>query len=57
MAQNHPSILKNKLIAQPENRRLELKEIIKNPLGIAKTVVAFCNGAGGELYLGIKDKP
>ncbi|MEA2103157.1 MAG: putative DNA binding domain-containing protein, partial [Candidatus Cloacimonadota bacterium] len=42
---------------QPENRRLELKEIIKNPLGIAKTVVAFCNGAGGELYLGIKDKP
>jgi len=44
------------IIAQPEGRRLEFKENLSKGYGIEQTVVAFSNGAGGEIYLGIEDK-
>ncbi|MEI7811686.1 MAG: RNA-binding domain-containing protein [Ignavibacteria bacterium] len=43
-------------INQPEGRRLEFKENLSREYRIEKTAVAFSNGAGGEIYLGIKDK-
>ena len=45
------------IIKQPEGRRLEFKEILPTSSDIAKTVIAFSNDAGGELFIGIKDKP
>jgi predicted HTH transcriptional regulator len=45
------------LIKQPEGRRLEFKEQIPTGIDLAKTVVAFANDAGGEIFIGIKDKP
>ena len=48
--------LKN-IIQQPEGRRLEFKVIIPTTSDLTKTIIAFSNDAGGELYLGIKDDP
>ena len=45
------------LIKLPEGRRLEFKETIPKAQDLAKTIVAFANDAGGELYIGIKDEP
>jgi predicted HTH transcriptional regulator len=45
------------ILKQPENRRLEFKESLPSKSDLAKTIVAFSNDAGGELYIGIKDKP
>ncbi len=45
------------IIQQPEGRRLEFKETIPSASDLTKTIVAFSNDAGGELYLGIKDEP
>lgn len=42
---------------QPESRRLEFKEIFPSKKQIAKTAVAFANGAGGRIVLGVKDTP
>jgi len=44
------------LLFQPEGRRLEFKESIPTGTDLAKTIVAFANDAGGELYIGIKNK-
>lgn len=41
----------------PESRRLELKEQFPGGDQIAKTVVAFANGAGGRIIFGIRDNP
>ncbi len=41
---------------QPENKSLEFKkEIPKNRQNLLKTVVAFANGSGGHIYVGVND--
>ena len=45
------------IIKQPEGRRLEFKEILPEHADLAKTVIAFANDAGGELYIGIQNNP
>lgn len=47
----------SQLITQSEGRRLEFKGELPANSDIAKTVVAFANDAGGEIYIGITDKP
>ncbi len=42
---------------QAESRRLEFKEAFPRGDRIAKTVIAFANGAGGKLVFGVKDNP
>jgi ATP-dependent DNA helicase RecG len=44
------------ILKQPESKSLELKkEIPKNKQNLLKTVVAFANGTGGHIYVGIND--
>jgi len=45
------------LIHQPEGRRVEFKEFLPRVSDLAKTIVAFANDAGGELFIGIKNEP
>ena len=45
------------ILNQPEGRRLEFKESIPTKSDLAKTIIAFANDAGGELYVGIKNDP
>ena len=45
------------LIKQPEGRRLEFKSELPKNADLAKTIVAFANDAGGELYIGISNNP
>ena len=45
------------LIKQSEGRRLEFKAKLPAVSDIAKTIVAFANDAGGELFIGIRDEP
>jgi ATP-dependent DNA helicase RecG len=45
------------LIVQPEGRRLEFKEALPTVAELVKTVIAFANDAGGELFVGIQDVP
>ncbi|MDR3112970.1 MAG: putative DNA binding domain-containing protein [Endomicrobium sp.] len=45
------------IIKLPEGRRLEFKEKLPAHADIAKTVIAFANDAGGDLYIGIKNNP
>lgn len=45
------------IVTQPEGRRLEFKERLPEHSDLAKTIVAFANDAGGDLYVGIKDNP
>lgn len=45
------------IIKQPEGRRLEFKESLPEHADLAKTVIAFANDAGGELYIGIRNNP
>jgi len=42
---------------QPESRRLEFKESFPKGEQVARTAVAFANGAGGKIVLGVKDSP
>src|ERR1035437_5461016 len=44
------------ILKQPEGRKLEFKETLPTNSDLAKTIVAFANDAGGELYIGIQDK-
>lgn len=43
-------------IKQPESRKLEFKEKFTEKSKILETIIAFSNGAGGELIIGISDK-
>lgn len=45
------------ILQQPEGRKLEFKETLPANSELIKTMVAFANDAGGELYFGIKDNP
>ena len=42
---------------QPESRRLEFKEVLPKGDQLVKTVIAFANGAGGKIVLGVKNEP
>lgn len=46
-----------KKLKQPEGRRLEFKQELPKASDLCKTIVAFANDAGGELYIGISDEP
>ena len=41
----------------PESRRLEFKEAWPGGDKVARTAVAFANGAGGRIVFGVRDKP
>lgn len=45
----------NQLLRQTEGRRLEFKGEQPTNSDLAKTIVAFANDAGGEIYIGIDD--
>ena len=45
------------IITQSEGRRLEFKETMPTRSDLSKTVVAFANDAGGDIFIGIRDKP
>lgn len=45
------------ILNQPEGRKIEFKSTLPSHADLNKTIVAFANDAGGELYIGIKDKP
>lgn len=44
-------------IKLPEGRRLEFKETLPSNADFTKTVIAFANDAGGELFIGVKNNP
>ncbi len=44
------------LIQKEENRALEFKEEFPKKLKLIKTIIAFANGSGGIILIGIKDK-
>ena len=44
-------------IEQSESRRLEFKEVFPKGDQVARTAVAFANGAGGKIVFGVKDTP
>ena len=41
----------------PEGRRLEFKSELPENSDLAKTIVAFANDAGGDLFIGVADNP
>jgi len=43
-------------IHQGESKTLEFKEQMPQNIAIAKTVIAFANGAGGKLIIGVNDQ-
>jgi predicted HTH transcriptional regulator len=45
------------IIQQPEGRRLEFKQEIPALSDLAKTILAFANDAGGDLYIGVRNQP
>jgi len=45
------------ILQQPEGRRLEFKAELPTSADLAKTIISFANDAGGEIFLGIQDKP
>ncbi len=46
-----------KILKLPEGRKLEFKETLPAKSDLAKTIVAFANDAGGDLFIGIRDTP
>ena len=44
------------LLNNPEGRRLEFKSELPTTADLAKTIVAFANDAGGELYICSQEK-
>ena len=42
-------------IKKGESRTVEFKEKLPKSENLAKTVIAFANGAGGKLFVGIED--
>jgi predicted HTH transcriptional regulator len=43
------------IITHPEGRRLEFKEAVPEHADLAKTIIAFANDAGGELWVGLRE--
>ena len=47
----------SEIIHQPEGRRLEFRQELPTVADLCKTIVAFANDAGGELFIGIRNEP
>lgn len=47
----------SEIINRAEGRRLEFKQELPAVSDLAKTIVAFANDAGGDLYIGIRNNP
>lgn len=47
----------SEILKQPEGRKLEFKETLPTNADLAKTIIAFANDAGDELFIGVKDSP
>jgi predicted HTH transcriptional regulator len=45
----------SRLITMPEGKTLEFKRDLSSPKNIIKTLVAFANTAGGNLFIGVED--
>ncbi len=45
------------ILKQSEGRRLEFKASLPENAELAKTIIAFANDAGGDLFIGISDNP
>ncbi|MEI7728930.1 MAG: helix-turn-helix domain-containing protein [Verrucomicrobiota bacterium] len=45
----------NEMLAQAEGKTLEFKRDLSSPDKVIRTIVAFANGAGGTLLLGVED--
>jgi Predicted transcriptional regulator containing an HTH domain and an uncharacterized domain shared with the mammalian protein Schlafen len=43
------------LLSRPEGKTLEFKRDLSSPDGVLRTLVAFANGAGGILLVGVED--
>ena len=46
-----------KLLLQEENHFCDLKSIDIRPSKLTRTIAAFANAEGGELFIGVEDKP
>jgi len=44
------------IVAGGENSRVQLKENVTNATSVAQEIVAFANGKGGQLIIGVNDK-
>ena len=53
---NFPSMSLVDLLTHHEGKGLEFKRDDSSPEGIVRTVVAFANGAGGTLVVGVEDR-
>jgi len=47
----------HQIIKQTEGRRLEFKESIPSHSYLIRTIVAFANDAGGDVYIGVRNNP
>jgi len=47
----------DEILQLTEGRRLEFKKTLPSKADLAKTVIAFANDAGGELFIGVCDTP
>ncbi|NUQ82572.1 MAG: putative DNA binding domain-containing protein [Bacteroidetes bacterium] len=47
----------SEIIQRPEGRRLEFKQELPAVSDLAKTIVAFANDAGGDLFIGVRNNP
>ncbi|HPB01395.1 MAG: RNA-binding domain-containing protein [Bacteroidales bacterium] len=45
------------IIKLPEGRRLEFKQKLPASADLTKTIVAFANDAGGDVYIGVQNNP
>lgn len=45
------------ILNKPEGRRLEFKQELPASADLAKTIVAFANDAGGDIFIGIRNNP
>ena len=46
----------SEILRKHEGRQLEFKEKMPSRSDLAKTIVAFANDAGGDLYIGINNQ-
>ncbi len=47
----------DEILQLTEGRRLEFKKTLPSRADLAKTVIAFANDAGGDIYIGVQDNP
>ena len=45
----------SQLLTMPEGKTLEFKRDLSSPDKVIRTIVAFANGAGGRILIGVTD--